>query len=53
MKIGLLYFVLDDDVAAQKNFLGSPSIRVDGVELWDEKRDVYSMGCRVTINRLR
>ena len=39
--------VLDDDDAAQKKFLGSPSFRINGVELWDEQRDVYSLSCRV------
>jgi hypothetical protein len=42
-----LVTVLDDEDAAQKKFLGSPSLRVNGIELWDEKRDVYSMSCRV------
>ena len=39
--------VLDDDDAAQKRFLGSPSFRVNGIELWDEKRDSHSLSCRV------
>jgi len=39
--------VLDDDEAAQQKFLGSPSFRVDGVDLWQEERDVYSLSCRV------
>ena len=30
--------VLDDVDAAQKRFLGSPSFRVNGIELWDEKK---------------
>jgi hypothetical protein len=39
--------VLDNDDAARRKFLGSPSFRINGVELWDEQRDVYSMSCRV------
>ena len=39
--------VLDNDDAAQKRFLGSPSFRIDGVDLWDEDRETYSLSCRV------
>lgn len=39
--------VLGNDDAARKKFLGSPSFRVDGVDLWDEERDMYSLSCRV------
>lgn len=39
--------VMDNDDAARKKFLGSPSFRVDGVDLWDEERDMYSLSCRV------
>jgi hypothetical protein len=39
--------VLDNDDAARKKFLGSPSFRVDGVDLWNEERDTYSLSCRV------
>lgn len=39
--------VVDNDDAARKKFLGSPSFRVNGVELWNEERDTYSMSCRV------
>ncbi len=39
--------VLDNDDAAQRKFLGSPSFRINGVDLWDERRDTYSMSCRV------
>jgi len=28
-------------------FLGSPSIRVNGVELWTEERDAFALSCRV------
>ena len=39
--------VLDNDDATRKKFLGSPSFRVNGVDLWDEERDTYSLSCRV------
>ena len=39
--------VLDNEDAARKKFLGSPSFRINGVDLWDEEREVYSMSCRV------
>lgn len=39
--------VLDNDDAARRKFLGSPSFQINGVDLWDEQRDVYSMSCRV------
>ena len=39
--------VLDNDDATRKKFLGSPSFRINGIDLWEEKRDVYSMSCRV------
>ena len=39
--------VMDDDDVARLKFLGSPSFRVDGVELWPEEREIYSLSCRV------
>ena len=39
--------VVDNDDAARKKFLGSPSFRVNGVDLWNEERDTYSLSCRV------
>jgi hypothetical protein len=39
--------VLDNDDAARKKFLGSPSFRINGTDLWGEEREVYSMSCRV------
>jgi hypothetical protein len=39
---------IDSDAQAQKeHFLGSPSIRVNGVDLWPEERANYSLSCRV------
>ena len=39
--------VMDNDDAARKKFLGSPSFRINGVDLWNEERDRYSLSCRV------
>ena len=36
-----------DEDAARLKFLGSPHFRVDGMDLWHEERDVYSLSCRV------
>jgi len=33
--------------AQQEKFLGSPSIRVNGVDLWPEERANYTLSCRV------
>jgi hypothetical protein len=39
--------VNDDADAEAKHFLGSPSFRVDGEELWPEARAQFALGCRV------
>lgn len=39
--------VMDNDDAARKKFLGSPSFRINGIDLWNEERDTYSLSCRV------
>jgi len=39
--------VRDDDHAAALRFLGSPSIIVDGEDLWPEAREAYGMSCRM------
>ncbi len=39
--------VESEEQAARLKFLGSPSFRVNGVDLWDEERDTYSLSCRV------
>jgi hypothetical protein len=39
--------VRDDADAEAKHFLGSPSFRVNGVDLWHEAREQYALGCRV------
>ena len=39
--------VLDDVQAAHLKFLGSPSFRVDGRDLWPEEREMYALSCRI------
>jgi hypothetical protein len=39
--------VKDDADAARLKFLGSPSFRVDGMDLWHEERKRYNLSCRV------
>ncbi len=39
--------VVSDEDAARLKFLGSPHFRVDGMDLWHEERNVYSLSCRV------
>jgi hypothetical protein len=39
--------VENDAEAVRLKFLGSPSFRVDGVDLWPEQRKRYAMSCRV------
>ena len=39
--------VADDASANQFKFLGSPSFRIDGQDLWPEERESYSLSCRV------
>ena len=41
--------VKDDSEAARLKFLGSPSIRINGQDLWPEEREPYSLSCRVYI----
>jgi len=33
--------------AQEERFLGSPSFRMDGIDLWPEARSRYNMSCRV------
>ena len=33
--------------AQQERFLGSPSFRVNGTDLWPEEREHYTLSCRV------
>ncbi len=37
----------DNSAASRLQFLGSPSFRVNGVELWEEQRARYNLSCRV------
>lgn len=39
--------VNDYEEADREKFLGSPSFRVNGQDLWPEDREKYFMGCRV------
>jgi hypothetical protein len=39
--------VKDDAEAARLKFLGSPSFRIDGRDLWPDERESYSLSCRV------
>lgn len=39
--------VADEDDVARLKFLGSPSFRIDGHDLWPEERGNYSLSCRV------
>jgi len=39
--------VKDDAEATRLNFLGSPSFRADGLDLWPEERERYNLSCRV------
>lgn len=42
-----LVLVKDDEQAENFKFLGSPSFRINGMDLWPEQREHYSLGCRV------
>ncbi len=42
-----LIMIKDDEEATRERFLGSPSFRIDGQELWPEERRRYTMNCRV------
>lgn len=39
--------VEDSTEAARLKFLGSPHFRVNGQDLWPERRENYSLSCRV------
>jgi hypothetical protein len=39
---------VDDNHKAEKiKFLGSPSFQIDGIDLWPEERENYTLSCRV------
>ncbi len=42
-----LIHVQDDSEAEKYRFLGSPSIHIDGHDLWPSNRDRYFLSCRV------
>ena len=37
----------DPEKAQRERFLGSPSIRFNGIDLWPEERTDYTLNCRV------
>ncbi len=39
--------IADADQAQAERFLGSPSFRIDGIDLWPEARRRYTLNCRV------
>jgi len=39
--------VKDNAEATRLKFLGSPSFRADGLDLWPEERERYNLSCRV------
>ena len=43
----MLQKIDDPEQAQREHFLGSPSILVNGVDLWPEERKNYSFSCRV------
>lgn len=45
-EIGLVR-VESNEAATRLKFLGSPSFRVDGVDLYPEERNHYNLSCRV------
>ncbi len=42
-----LVLISDEVDAMNEKFLGSPSFRVNGQDLWPEERKAYFLGCRV------
>lgn len=42
-----LVLVKDDQQAKRLKFLGSPSFRINGEDLWPEERTQYALGCRI------
>lgn len=41
--------VKDNSEAARLKFLGSPSFRINGQDLWPEEMKSYSLSCRIYI----
>jgi len=44
-----LICVKDHEQSEQLKFLGSPSFRVNGIDLWPEERQHYNLSCRVYV----
>ncbi len=48
LKLEIERVVIEDDLQAEQySFQGSPSIKLNGVDLWEDIRPDYHMGCRV------
>jgi hypothetical protein len=45
-----LIMIINEEMAAKEKFLGSPSFRIDGQDLWPEERTSYHLGCRLYAN---
>jgi len=39
--------IVNEDQAQKEHFLGSPSFRVNGIDLWPEEGNQYILNCRV------
>ncbi len=39
--------VMNNADAGRLKFLGSPSFRIEGQDLWPEERESYSLSCRI------
>jgi hypothetical protein len=39
--------ITTDEQAQEERFLGSPSFRINGADLWPEARSRYNLSCRV------
>jgi hypothetical protein len=44
--------VESDDDAAKEKFLGSPSFRINGHDVWPEERQSYHPGCRIYTTKI-
>lgn len=46
-----LLLIEDNSEAIKEKFLGSPSFRIDGQDLWPDERQSYYLGCRLYITQ--
>ena len=42
--------IRDEAEATRLRFLGSPSFRLDGREVWPEEREAYALSCRIYLS---